>query len=126
MPRRRPYHAPVDEQTIGERIRQLRKRRGLTQTELARTVGVQQPLISQYERGELRIHGALVAAVAHALNASADEVLGLKAPAAEPATNRKLMRRLERISDLPAAEQNAVLKILDGLLKRRNGTTAGK
>ena len=40
VPRLGKYDAPVDEQTIARRLRELRKRRGLTQVELAGKVGI--------------------------------------------------------------------------------------
>ncbi len=119
MPRRRTYITPVDEKTIGRRLRDLRKRRGFTQTEVAEQLGIDQTLVSNYERGAARLHGALVAAFAKALRVSADEILGLKGISAA-ATNGRLLRRLQRIQELPPADQRAVLKFLGALLERHS------
>ncbi len=54
----------MDEKTIARRLRELRKRCGLTQVEVAKQLGIRQVLISEYELGQTRIHGALVAAFA--------------------------------------------------------------
>lgn len=116
MPRRRTYITPVDEKAIGRRLRELRQRRGLTQTELAEQLGIDQTLVSNYERGAARMHGALVAGFAKALKASADEVLGLKDSLAPKQSNGRLLRRLQRIEELGTADQKAVLRYLDALL----------
>jgi transcriptional regulator with XRE-family HTH domain len=120
VPRRRTsYITPVDEKTIGLRIRDIRKRRGFTQAELAEQLGVDQTLVSNYERGAVRLHGALVAGFAKALRVSADEILGLKDSSTKGTTNGRLLRRLQRIEQLPPADQRAVLKFLGALLDRR-------
>src|SRR5512135_2624593 len=102
LPRLGNYHAPVDEQTIARRLRELRKRRGLTQVELAGKVGIDQTLLSTYERGTVRIHGAMVAALAKALRTSTDELLGVKESKENGVIkDRRFLRRLERIDRLP-------------------------
>jgi len=118
VPRRRTYITPVDEKTIGRRLRELRRRRGFTQAEVAEQVGIDQTLVSNYERGAARLHGALVAGFAKALRASADEILGLKDVSTKNHSNGRLLRRLQRIEELPVADQRAVFKFLNALLER--------
>jgi transcriptional regulator with XRE-family HTH domain len=125
MPRRRTYLTPVDEKTIGRRLRELRERRGLTQAQLAEQVGIDQTLVSNYERGTVRLHGALVAGFAKALKASSDEILGIKESALKsPATSGRLLRRLQRIEQLSRADQKSVLKFLDALIERNERRSA--
>jgi DNA-binding XRE family transcriptional regulator len=52
---------------IAERVRDLRKSRGLTQTELARRVGSTQPSLARFEAG--RVPGAGYGFVSRLLNA---------------------------------------------------------
>lgn len=118
MPRRRHYLTPVDEKLIGHRLRELRKRRGFTQTEVGKQLGVDQTVVSNYERGAARVHGALIAGFAKALRVSADEILGLKEGASKKPRNGRLIRRLERVEELSAADQRAVLRYLDALVER--------
>lgn len=42
-------------QLVGQKIRQLRKQRSLTQTELAGRIGIQQSDLSRMEKGEYRV-----------------------------------------------------------------------
>jgi transcriptional regulator with XRE-family HTH domain len=118
VPRRRSYTTPVDEKLIGKRLRELRVRRGLSQTEVAEKLGINQTLVSQYERGKLRLHGALVAGLAKMLRTSADEILGLsKLPDDGILKDRRFIRRLQQIEILSRGEKQAVLKTLDLVLK---------
>lgn len=41
--------------TVGPRLRLLRKQRGMTQSELARQIGIQQSDLSRMEKGEYRV-----------------------------------------------------------------------
>lgn len=115
---RKQYKSPVSEKTIGSRLKDLRKKRGMTQLEVAQELGVNQNLISLYEQGEVRIHAGLLAGLAKVLNASSDEILGLK----EQATNghvkdRRFLRRLEKIEKLSRRDKQVLLRSLDAFLK---------
>jgi hypothetical protein len=69
-------------------------------------------------------HGAQLAPLAKALRVTTDELLGL-APITETMRPRtaRLMKRLQQIEELPAAEQRAVLKMVDALLEHRRATS---
>lgn len=118
MPRLGKYVAPVDEQTIARRLRELRKRRGLSQVELAEKVGIDQTLLSTYERATVRIHGAMVAALAKALRVTSDELLGLKESKENGLIkDRRFLRRLDQIDRLPRRKKDALLTTIDALLR---------
>lgn len=125
MPRRRTYITPVDEKGIGRRLRDIRQRRGLTQGELAQQLGIDQTLVSNYERGAARLHGALVAGFAKALRVSSDEILGLKQSIGPDPTNARRLRRLQQLDLLPVADQRAVLRFMEALLAQRRRDPAG-
>lgn len=117
MPRVGKYIAPVDEETIARRLKELRQKRGKTQAELAAILGIDQTLVSAYERGAVRVHGAIVAAFAKALRTSTDHILGLKDAKNEGVfADRRFIRRLERIDKLPKRAKQALLKTIDTYL----------
>lgn len=105
---------------IGERLARLRKERGLTQVEVAEKLGVAQPVVSDYERGELRLHGQLIVDLSRILGVSADELLGLEGTAKKPASvrSRRIRRRLEDLECLPRRDQQALLRTIDAFLSK--------
>lgn len=120
MPRRRAKPA-TPESTIGSRISEIRKRQAMTQVQLAEVLGMDQSLLSRYERGALRLHGALVADLARALHVSADEILGLKEPKnGSPLAERRVVRRIQEIERLPRRKKEALLSTIDSFLRGEN------
>jgi transcriptional regulator with XRE-family HTH domain len=118
LPRIGQYIAPVDEETIARNLRMARKRRGMSQVSLAEKLGIRQVLVSQYELGKVRVHGALLAAFAKTLRMSADELLGLKKPKDDgPIRDRRFLRRLEQVDRLPRRKKDALLTTIDAFLK---------
>ena len=65
--------------TFGERILILRRRRGMTQRELAQAIGINTNTLARVERGELKdLAGQTVARLARALETSTDHLLGME------------------------------------------------
>ena len=58
----------MDDKDIGRRIIQLRNKRDLTTTELARMVGISQAQISRLENGKQGFRSATLSKIAEALN----------------------------------------------------------
>jgi transcriptional regulator with XRE-family HTH domain len=104
---------------IGDRLAQLRKDRGVTQTEIAEHLGISQPVYSGYERGELRVHGELLVKLARILKVSTDEILGLEksAPSRAP-RDRRLLRRLQDVDKLSKRDREALMRTLDAFLAK--------
>ena len=104
-------------ETIAQRVARLRKERGLTQEEMAGRLGVTQPIVSDYERGALRLHGELIIQLARILDVTADELLGLQ-PTKDngSARNRRIQRRIQQIDKLPKRDQEALLRTIDAFL----------
>jgi transcriptional regulator with XRE-family HTH domain len=123
MPRKSRLELPpleLGEETIGQRIAGLRKERGYTQQELAEHIGLIQSLVSDYERGKLRLNAEMLARFAIALEVSADEILGLKDRPQKTGApkSRRLKRRLRALEDLPRRDQEALLRTIDAFLAK--------
>lgn len=112
--------AKASQETIGQRLARLRRDKGITQAEVAEHLGVTQPLISDYERGELRLHGELIIELAKILGVSADEILGLEKskPSKSAGRNRRLLKRVQDIDKLPKRDQAALLRTIDAFLSK--------
>lgn len=106
---------------IGARLAQLRKEKGITQGELAKLLKISQPMVSDYERGELRLHGELIIELTNILGCTADDLLGLKKANGkkDSATkNRRLSRRLQEIDKLPKRDQDALFRTIDAFISK--------
>jgi transcriptional regulator with XRE-family HTH domain len=112
--------APTDaeKETLGQRLAQVRKERGLTQVELAERTGLIQVVVSDYERGRLRLPADLAVRFAEVLGITTDELLqprkkrsATKTTAKQPSL--KLIRRMEQIESLPTYQQRALLMTID-------------
>jgi transcriptional regulator with XRE-family HTH domain len=123
LPKKRPPETAQETgETIGQRLARLRRERGMTQVELAQRLGVAQPVVSDYERGELRLHGQLIIKLSEILGVSSEELLGLKkAPSNGALRNRRLLRRLQQIERLPRRDQQALLRTIDRFLESFRG-----
>lgn len=103
---------------MGARITLLRKAQGITQVQLAETLGVSQQTVQAYEVGRRRIQVSALPLVARALSISLEELLGETKPAARsrrgPAP--KWEQQIEAISKLPRARQRFVSEMLDTVL----------
>jgi transcriptional regulator with XRE-family HTH domain len=121
MPRKKaPKSAHASEAELPrERLARLRKERGWTQVELAERLGITQALLSDYERGRLRLNADVVVRFANALEVTTDELLQPK-ESQRPLRRKpslRLQRRMEKIEKLPPHQQNYLLKTIDGFLK---------
>lgn len=110
-----------DVEGFGQRLAEIRKSRGMTQGELGDAVGVSNRVIAYYELESTQPPGAMLLDLSRALRVTTDELLGASPPARErvrPKTAR-LMKRLQRVADLPPTDQKAVLKFIDALVQSR-------
>lgn len=60
------------------KLEQFRQKAGMTQVELAKKSGVEQPEISKAEKGVKDLKGANWASIARVLECSVDELLGVQ------------------------------------------------
>jgi transcriptional regulator with XRE-family HTH domain len=123
VPRRKAEDAEViplpDDKAFGKRLKEIRKRRAVSQVDLAQRLGIHQSLISQYERGYLRLHGALLVRLAQALQTTPDEILAVKtAPDDHPPLDRRFLRRLKQLDKLSPHQKKILLGTIDAFLSK--------
>lgn len=103
---------------IGARIATIRKGKGLTQADLAERIGISRLLISDYERGKVRIYADILAKISTALGVSFDTLLAAKSVQNEAyIPNLKIAKRMKALERLPEIKQKAILKTLDDLIR---------
>lgn len=129
-----PYNAPMPmgrpakhkRAPLGERIAALRERAGLSQTLLAEKLGLGQQTVAYWERHASTLKPEQIKAVAEALQAAPEEILGMSPPRARgngPAG--KLRQVFERASELPRDQQKHVLRVVEDALAGYQARKAG-
>jgi transcriptional regulator with XRE-family HTH domain len=118
VPPGKKYVGSIDEKAIGKRLHELRIQRGKTQAEIAKALGIDQSLISEYERGIVRLHGSLIVGLAELLKVSTDELLGVKKTTAGATKDRRFLRRLEKIDKLPKRDKDALIGTIDAFISK--------
>lgn len=105
---------------FGERLAALRKERGITQIQLAETLGVSQQAITAYESGQRRVPISTLPLLAETLAISIEALIGTPAKRrnAKRGPAPKIQQQLERIGRLPAAKQRAIAQMLDAMLQQ--------
>jgi transcriptional regulator with XRE-family HTH domain len=105
---------------LGERIAVTRKTQGITQVQLAESLGVAQQTMAHYEGGTVRIPVETLAQLAQQLSVSVEALIGTQAAKASgkrgPAS--RLQLQLEQVSQLPKAQQKFVSQMLDTVLQQ--------
>jgi transcriptional regulator with XRE-family HTH domain len=114
--------------STGARIRELRKLKGMTQTDLGKLVGATQRVITYYENEGGSLSPELLTRIAGALGVSTDQLLGRRRERAVSTApeNLRLWRRLKRIEDLPPGDKKAVLKMIDAMAERSSRRKTAK
>lgn len=101
---------------LGARITQLRKEQGITQVQLAETLGVSQQTITAYETGRRRIQVSSLPVIASALHVPVETLIGTSARATKRGPVGKLQQQMERINQLPRTKQQFVMQVIDSVL----------
>jgi transcriptional regulator with XRE-family HTH domain len=119
---REPDQMTHDEQAffkaLGTRIADARKSSGLSQVQLAATMGVSQQTVASWEVGRRGVPVASLPALARALGLNVETLIGEKTAPARRGPAPKFAQQVERLSQLPKAKQRVVMEMLDGLLNQ--------
>jgi len=117
------------DESVGDRIRQLRKAQGVTQNELGRVVGLSRCMIAYYETQGGSPSAELLVKLANALDVSTDVLVGRQRTSRRAAESKpddvRLWRRLKRVRELPAHDRKTVLKIIDTMADRASKRKGG-
>jgi transcriptional regulator with XRE-family HTH domain len=107
---------------IGRNIREIRKKKGFSQAELGRKVGVSQKVISAYERNYRLPPSSLIPHVAESLGTSTDALYEAsdKDNTAHRLKNSDLWKIVERLEAIPENERKEVFGIIDKYLIKKN------
>ena len=102
---------------IRDKLKELRRKSGLSQAELAKTLGIPQTTYSNYETGRGSPPLPTLKKLAEFYGVTADSILG--------EIGEEEQRIAAQIQALPPKEREAVKTILDVLTTRTNGGGGG-
>ncbi len=117
--------------TLGERIKELRKKAGMTQEELAKEIGYSNKTsISKIESDILDVNQSTIIALARALKTTPSEIMGWNEPEtntkANPSTKEELKFALFNGSEGITDEMYDEVKAFAELVKLREEQKKGK
>ena len=104
---------------FGRRLKELRKRRGLSQKELAASIRVHQFQISKYETGSYFPTVGKLIEIARFLQVGIADLFG-EIASGEEATpqNLRLLHRFRDMETLPKDDQEVVVKLIDAWIAK--------
>lgn len=104
--------------TTGEKIKQLRSKKGWSQRDLAKETGLNSSIINRYEKDSAFPNGESLIKLCKALGISADYLLFENAPRTGRITIRdqELYEKFLLIEKMPEKDREAVKTLLTGLI----------
>lgn len=126
MPRPRTRRSPrphKEDAELGERLRLLRKGKGLSQEELGNRIGQTQHVISFYEQGRTRLPAKMFLKIAGVLRVSLKEFSGTNGDG-DQTLPRRISKMIDKVRELPEKKQRQVTEYVDLLASRTNGQRA--
>lgn len=99
--------------SFGENVALERKKKGFSQGELAKQVGIIAVTIGRYERDEIKPSIDVATKIANALEVSLDYLVGNS----ETVLDKSLIKKISDIQKLPEEERTCVIKMLDAFLR---------
>ncbi|MFW5879783.1 MAG: helix-turn-helix domain-containing protein [bacterium] len=107
--------------TFAERLKDLRKKKGLSQNELSNTIGVHFTQVSRYERGETKPNAEAMAKLANALDTTVDYLMSGTSDDIifNAGLDREIISRLKQIQDFNVDDKKTALYLLDALIAKQ-------
>jgi transcriptional regulator with XRE-family HTH domain len=106
---------------FGLRLAAARKDAGLTQTELADSLGTTQRVIAYWERESVGLKADQLVSIASALGVSVDSLLGLPSkPKRSGGPSGRARKLFEQVTSLPRGSQQKVLDMFETVLAGEN------
>ena len=108
---------------LGKRLRNARKRAGLTQKQVAEALGITQQYVTIWERKEKSINLNLLVKLADLFNVSIDELMGGKTSMAgkkeSTGPTGRLKRSFNSASELSRRQQEKISEVVDAMVSVR-------
>ena len=96
-----------------QRLLQERKRRKMSQEDLAKKLGIHAPIIGRYERGEVKPSIEVAAKLAQAVGSSLDYLTGIS----DLQLDQELITRINDLHGLSPEDQEHIMRTLGALIR---------
>lgn len=103
----------MTQKIIGKRIQEIRKKKGLTQEQLAERVEISPHYLSALERGVYNIKLELLVKILNTLDCSADEAFQ---DVVNNASKVKASELSEKLKSLPLNEQKKIYEVIETMI----------
>lgn len=98
---------------FGKRLTALRKDKGVSQTDLAKQLGIHKNVLGRYERNEAKPSIEIATRIAELLGTSLDYLAGTT----ESPLDESIVQKVQSIQMLPDEEKERILFTLDALIR---------
>lgn len=111
----------VNDTGFAQRLRDLRRQKGLSQSELGKLANLHYTHIGRFERGTSRPGGDTLKRLADALDVTGDYLLEGATDEAAKARfeDRELLRQFQEVEQLPDEDKEVIKKLLDAFLTKK-------
>lgn len=105
---------------FAESLKILRKRKGISQGELAELIEVHFTQVCRYERGETKPNSEAMTRLAKALGATVDYLMNGMADdlGQDAGLEKELINRFKELQDLGTEDKNSVLSLMDAYIAK--------
>jgi transcriptional regulator with XRE-family HTH domain len=109
-----------DRPEFGQRMSEARERAGLTQSELAKKLGVTQQVVAAWERRIIALRPEQIKAIAQAINTTADYLIGItESWKGSKGPSGKVRQVFEQVSKLPRRQQDKVVEFVEAFVQHK-------
>ncbi|MDL2297507.1 helix-turn-helix domain-containing protein [Bacteroidales bacterium OttesenSCG-928-B11] len=104
----------------GKRIQELRKKKGLNQTQLAERAGVSLTQLQRYENKGVQPHADALRRMADEFNVSIDYIIygDTAEKAVQAIRDNELLAQFKAVEELDEKDRNTIKDIIDAFIKR--------
>lgn len=110
----------VNKTEFADRLKDLRKRKGISQSELAELIEVHFTQVSRYERGETKPNAEAMTKLAKALDTTVDFLMNGTADdvAKDAGLEKELISRFKEVQSLETDDKKTVLSLMDAYIAK--------
>ena len=101
---------------FGDRLSDIRRKKKISQDELAKKIGMHAPVIGRYERSEVKPSIEVAVKIAEALNISLDYLVGTT----DIILDKAIVNRIQNIQKLSEEDKGHLFALLDAFLLKCN------